>query len=81
MDDTKLVDEEEVYRFFGGCLPVVLANRKYYFKTLRQLNAQRVGHANNISISFKLYHFTLFRFYMLIPGENGWVSRKFNNEK
>ncbi|CAM5346259.1 hypothetical protein SAFG77S_00561 [Streptomyces afghaniensis] len=35
MDDTKLVDEEEVYRFFGGCLPVVLANRKSYFKTLR----------------------------------------------
>ncbi len=53
MDDTKLVDEEEVYRFFGGCLPVVLANRKYYFKTLRQLNAQRVGHASNKSITFK----------------------------
>ena len=49
MDDTKLVDEEEVYRFFGGCLPVVLADRKYYFKTLRQLNAQRVGHANSKS--------------------------------
>ena len=60
MDDTKLVDEEEVYRFFGGCLPVVLANRTYYFKTLRQLNAQRVGHANNKSISFKEYYYIVF---------------------
>ncbi len=47
MDDTRLVDEEEVYRFFGGCLPVALANRRFFFKTLRQLNAQREGHANN----------------------------------
>ncbi len=29
-----LVDEEEVYRYFGGYLPVI-ANRELYFKTLR----------------------------------------------
>ncbi len=48
MDDTNLVDEVEVYRNFGGCLPIALANRWFFFKTLRQLNGQREEHANNL---------------------------------
>jgi RNA recognition motif-containing protein len=30
-----LVDEEEVYRIFGGYLPVEVHTRKFFFKTPR----------------------------------------------
>ncbi|MBS8267009.1 hypothetical protein DYI25_21615 [Mesobacillus boroniphilus] len=40
-----LVDEVEVYRIFGGCLPAESTAANSIFKTLRQLNAQRDGDA------------------------------------
>ena len=40
-----LVDEVEVYRSFGGCLPAESTAANSIFKTLRQLNAQRDGDA------------------------------------
>jgi hypothetical protein len=35
MDEEQLVDEEEVYRFFGGCLPIVKHNRMLFLKIIR----------------------------------------------
>jgi hypothetical protein len=43
-----LVDEVEVYRTFGGCLPAESTAANSFFKTLRQLNAQRDGDAKTI---------------------------------
>jgi hypothetical protein len=34
MDEERLVDEEEVYRFFGGCLPIVKHNRMLFLKII-----------------------------------------------
>ena len=42
-----IVDEEEVYRNFGGCLPVEQAQpTKHFFKSLGQPNGQREGYAD-----------------------------------
>jgi hypothetical protein len=40
-----LVDEVEVYRSFGGCLPAESTAANSIFKTLGQLNAQKDGDA------------------------------------
>jgi len=42
-DKDRLVDEVEVYRAFGGCLPVRMCHRteSFFLKSLRQLNGQR----------------------------------------
>ncbi len=40
-----LVDEVEVYRTFGGCLPAESTAANSFFKALRQLNGQREGDA------------------------------------
>ncbi|PJN90742.1 MULTISPECIES: hypothetical protein [Bacillaceae] len=41
-----LVDEEEVYRMFGGYLPAEVHSRSNSnFKTVGQLTAQRIGNA------------------------------------
>lgn len=40
-----LVDEVEVYRSFGGCLPAESTAENSIFKTLGQLNAQKDGDA------------------------------------
>lgn len=40
-----LVDEVEVYRIFGGCLPAESTAANSFFKTFWQLNGQREGDA------------------------------------
>ncbi len=42
-DKDRLVDEVEVYRAFGGCLPVRMCHRteSFFLKSLRQLDGQR----------------------------------------
>jgi hypothetical protein len=40
-----LVDEVEVYRTFGGCLPAESTAVNSFFKTFWQLNGQREGDA------------------------------------
>lgn len=43
-----LVDEVEVYRIFGGCLPAESTAANSIYKTLGQPNAQRDGDAKFI---------------------------------
>ncbi len=49
-----LVDEVEVHRSFGGCLPVESTTVNHIFKTLRQLNAQRDGNVKNSWLSSQI---------------------------
>lgn len=38
---SSLVDEEEVYRTFGGCLPAAAHSRIFFSKASRRLDGQR----------------------------------------